>query len=88
MQVTARKAGRILTVFHNRHWDRDYQKVKSIVQQNILGELLTLDSRVMTYGPEWTTYGVPEFNPQWRIQKAYCEVSFGPPKLRTISTSG
>jgi predicted dehydrogenase len=25
----------------------------------------------MTYGPEWTSYGVPEFNPQWRIQKAH-----------------
>jgi predicted dehydrogenase len=41
------------------------------VQQDVLGELLTLDSRVMTYGPEWTTYGVPEFDPQWRIHKAY-----------------
>ena len=45
--------------------------VKALVARGVLGELLTLDSRVMTYGPEWTNYGVPEFNPQWRIQAAY-----------------
>ncbi len=71
MLAAAEKSRRMLTVFHNRHWDRDYQMIKKAVQQDELGELLTVDSRVMTYGPEWTTYGVPEFNPQWRIQKAY-----------------
>jgi predicted dehydrogenase len=71
MVATAEDTGRLLTVFHNRHWDRDYQMLKRLVQRKVLGELLTLDSRVMTYGPEWTTYGVPEFNPTWRIQAAY-----------------
>jgi len=71
MLAAAERSGRILTVFHNRRWDRDYQMVKALVQRGVLGELLTLDSRVMTYGPEWTTYGVPEFNPTWRTQKAY-----------------
>lgn len=71
MVAAANRAKRLLTVFHNRRWDRDFQMVKRIVQQGVLGELLTLDSRVMTYGPEWTTYGVAEFNPKWRIQKAY-----------------
>ncbi|MEI6210366.1 MAG: Gfo/Idh/MocA family oxidoreductase [bacterium] len=71
MVAAAGRAKRLLTVFHNRRWDRDYQMVKAIVQKKLLGELLTLDSRVMTFGPEWTTYGVAEFNPQWRIQKAH-----------------
>jgi scyllo-inositol 2-dehydrogenase (NADP+) len=71
MVAASVKAGRLLTVFHNRRWDRDYQMVKAVVRNGVLGDLLTLDSRVMTYGPEWTSYGVPEFNPQWRIQKAH-----------------
>ena len=71
MLAAADKCRRILTVFHNRRWDRDYQMLKRMVRDDVLGELLTLDSRVMTFGPEWTTYGVPEFNPQWRIQAAY-----------------
>ncbi|NLE43793.1 MAG: Gfo/Idh/MocA family oxidoreductase [Chloroflexi bacterium] len=71
MLAAAERNQRLLTVFHNRHWDRDYQMLKELVRQGILGDLLTLDSRVMTYGPEWTTYGVPDFNPTWRIQAAY-----------------
>ena len=67
MIEAAERNGRLLTVFHNRRWDQDYQMLKRLVNQGVLGELLTLDSRVMTYGPEWTTYGVEEFNPTWRI---------------------
>jgi predicted dehydrogenase len=71
MLAAAERSGRTLTVFHNRRWDRDYQLLKALVGRGELGELLTVDSRVMTYGPEWTSYGVPEFNPTWRIQAAY-----------------
>ncbi len=67
----AEKAGRLLTVFHNRRWDRDYQMVKKLVADGLLGDLLTLESRVMTYGPEWATYGVPEFDPRWRTKAAF-----------------
>jgi scyllo-inositol 2-dehydrogenase (NADP+) len=69
--AAAKKANRMLTVFHNRHWDRDYQMVKKLVQEKLLGELLTLESRVMTYGPEWATFGVPEYDPRWRTKAAF-----------------
>jgi predicted dehydrogenase len=71
MVVAAEESGRLLTVFHNRRWDRDYQMVKALVDKGVLGELLTLDSRVMTYGPAWATYGVPEFDPTWRTKAKY-----------------
>jgi scyllo-inositol 2-dehydrogenase (NADP+) len=71
MLAAAARNKRLLTVFHNRHWDRDFRMVKALARQGMLGELLTIDSRVMTYGPEWASYGVAEFNPTWRIQKAY-----------------
>jgi scyllo-inositol 2-dehydrogenase (NADP+) len=71
MLAAAERSGRILTVFHNRRWDRDYQMVKKLVHDKLLGELLTLESRVMTYGPEWATYGVPEFDPSWRTKAAF-----------------
>jgi predicted dehydrogenase len=71
MVAAADRTGRLLTVFHNRRWDRDYELVKNLVKAGELGELLTLDSRVMTYGPEWASYGVAEFNPKWRTQAAY-----------------
>jgi scyllo-inositol 2-dehydrogenase (NADP+) len=56
MLDAAKKSGRLLTVFHNRRWDLDYQMVKTLVGSGELGELLTIDSRVMTYGPEWSHY--------------------------------
>ncbi len=71
MLAAARDCDRVLAVFHNRHWDRDYHLVKKLVTAGTLGELLTVDSRVMTYGPEWTTYGVPEFDSTWRIKAAH-----------------
>jgi len=71
MLAAGERSGQLLTVFHNRRWDRDYQMVKALVREEQLGELLSIDSRVMTYGPEWATYGVPEFNPRWRTQAAY-----------------
>jgi len=71
MLDAAERSGKLLTVFHNRRWDRDYQLVKKVVQERLLGDLFSIESRVMTYGPEWATYGVPEFNPAWRTQKAW-----------------
>jgi scyllo-inositol 2-dehydrogenase (NADP+) len=71
MIAAADRAIRTLVVFHNRHWDDDYQMVKSIIRQGLLGEIMTIESRVMTYGPEWLTFGAPEYHPTWRIESAY-----------------
>ena len=71
MLAAAGRCGRLLLVFHNRHWDSDYQMVKQTVRQGLLGELMTVESRIMTYGPEWLTFGVPEFRPSWRVEAAY-----------------
>ena len=68
MVAAAERSGCLLSVFHNRRWDHDYLMLKSLVRQGILGKLLTLDSRVMTYGPAWATYGVSEAAPAWRTQ--------------------
>jgi len=71
MLAAAERTGRLLTVFHNRRWDPDYRMLRSLVERGEFGELLTIDSRVMSFGPEWPSYGVPEFNPRWRTQAAY-----------------
>ena len=71
MLEAARRNGGLLTVFHNRRWDRDYRMLKTLVGEGLLGELLTIGSRVMTYGAEWPNYGVSESRPQWRMKAAY-----------------
>jgi scyllo-inositol 2-dehydrogenase (NADP+) len=70
LEAASRSRG-VLTAFHNRRFDRDYQMVKRIVRDGHLGGLLNVASRVMTYGPEWANYGVPEFDPQWRTKAAH-----------------
>lgn len=71
MLDAAEKSGRTLTVFHNRRWDRDYLMIKKLYQKGAFGCLFSIDSRVMTFGPEWSTYGVKEYDPQWRTKAAF-----------------
>ncbi len=74
MVATAQRTGRMLTVFHNRRWDPDFQMLKALDERDILGDLLTLDSRIFMSGGLWGVwgqYGVPEFRPQWRLEAAY-----------------
>ena len=74
MVAAAGRTGRLLTVFHNRRWDADFRMLKALVERDILGDLLTLDSRIYMAGGlwgRWGHYGVPEFNPEWRLQAVY-----------------
>jgi predicted dehydrogenase len=74
MVAAAQRTGRLLTVFHNRRWDPDFQMLKALARRGVLGDLLTVDSRI--YMAEelfglWGTYGTDEFRPNWRLEAAY-----------------
>ncbi|MCJ7518250.1 MAG: hypothetical protein MUO42_01070 [Anaerolineaceae bacterium] len=58
------KSGHVLTVFHNRRWDRDYLMIKKLKWEGLFGSLFSIDSRVRTFRPDWSTYGVKEYDPQ------------------------
>lgn len=45
----AKKQKRILSVFQNRRWDGDYQTVKKVVQQQMLGRLVSFESHFDRY---------------------------------------
>jgi scyllo-inositol 2-dehydrogenase (NADP+) len=47
----ARANGKVLSVFHNRRWDGDYQTVKKIVNQGLLGQLSEVEFRWERYSP-------------------------------------
>ena len=39
-------AGRVFTVHQNRRWDRDYVAIRRVIDENMLGRLTRMESRV------------------------------------------
>lgn len=48
IMAVAHETGKIFTIHHNRRWDKDYQQIKKIVHDNILGKPYYIESRVAT----------------------------------------
>src|SRR5579871_2377508 len=48
----SRAQGRLLSVFHNRRWDSDFLTVKAIIEQDLLGEVVHLESRMDRFRPQ------------------------------------
>jgi len=71
MEESARRHGLVFTVFHSRRWDGDYLRVRKIIDDGLLGDVFDIQSRALEYGPGWSVFGVQEFRPQWRAEKAY-----------------
>lgn len=47
----ADRAGRLLTVFHNRRWDSDFRTLRRLVEEGRLGQVHTFESRFETWKP-------------------------------------
>ncbi|CAN5381279.1 oxidoreductase [soil metagenome] len=48
----AAEQGRVLSVYHNRRWDGDFQTVKQLIGSGILGRVATYESRFDRYRPQ------------------------------------
>ena len=61
--ATARAQGCMLSVFHNRRWDSDYQTLKACMARGDLGEVLSYQCRFDRYRPDvtdrWREKAVP-----------------------------
>jgi predicted dehydrogenase len=69
IKLAARKKA-ILSVFQSRRFDGDFITVKKILDEHLVGEPFTIESRATSYG-SLKNYGVKEFKPSWRYKKAY-----------------
>lgn len=47
----AERAGRVLSVFHNRRWDSDFLTVRKLIAEGALGEVTYFESRFDRYRP-------------------------------------
>jgi predicted dehydrogenase len=50
----AERAGRLLTVFHNRRWDGDFLTLRGLVAAGVLGEIRRFESRFEWWKPDET----------------------------------
>lgn len=50
MIAAAKKAKRLLSVFHNRRWDGDYMTLREIVRQGLIGEVFQVEAFMGGYG--------------------------------------
>lgn len=48
----AKKQNKILTVYHNRRWDSDFQTVKRIIESNMLGNIVEYESHFDRFRPK------------------------------------
>jgi hypothetical protein len=66
----ARDTRRVLSVFHNRRWDRDYLAVRAAIASGVLGKLINVESRLGQFascvGP-----AAREYRPGWRNEAAF-----------------
>jgi predicted dehydrogenase len=52
MTDTAKAAGKLLTVFHNRRWDSDFLTVKRLLAEGVLGDVVLVENRYDRFRPE------------------------------------
>lgn len=71
MIKTAKEAKKILSVFQNRRWDSDFRTVRSVVEKGLLGKIYQVKYLDWAYSDLMLTFGVKEFRPHWRSEKAY-----------------
>ena len=51
--IAARDAsGKMLSVFHNRRWDGDYQTVRQVIEAGLLGDAFAIEVCILRYGPQ------------------------------------
>ena len=52
MTTAAERAGRLLTVFHNRRWDADFLTLQDLIASGRLGDVVHLESHFDRWRPE------------------------------------
>lgn len=52
LDALAKSFGRVLSVFHNRRWDRDFLTVKALLNEGTLGEILFFESHFDRFRPQ------------------------------------
>ncbi|UJF31872.1 Gfo/Idh/MocA family protein [Paenibacillus hexagrammi] len=70
LKQLAQSSGKVITVFHNRRYDSDFELVKQVIAGGELGPLLSVSRRHHSFG-SGAPFGVKSFYPNWRNEAYY-----------------
>ncbi len=70
MMAAIEDAKVVFTVFHNRRFDPDYMVANEIIQNKMVGDLISIEKRHQRYN-SLANWGVEDFNPAWRVLKDF-----------------
>ena len=64
----SKKYRKKLFVYHNRRWDKDFLIVRQYIDSGILGNILSIQSRVLMCSPDWPSWGIDGMKNPWRVK--------------------
>ncbi len=67
----AARAGLRVAVHQNRRWDLDFQLVRRVLGQKMLGEVYRLESRYTHFSAGWGAWGSQGSANPWRLKRGY-----------------
>jgi len=67
----AEKRGLRVTVYQSRRWDRDFELVRELLREGLLGEVYRIESRRTSYSAGWGGWGAQGMENPWRLKKSY-----------------
>ncbi len=66
----AKKKKLFATVYHNRRFDADYLTIKKVLNNKLIGDVFTVESRIVGFGTMYD-FSTKDFDQRWRHKKLY-----------------
>lgn len=79
--IEADRQGQKVTVFQNWRWEQDYTLIRRVLDENLLGDICRIESRITNYSAGWGGWGAQGIAHPWRLKKQYgggVLLDFGP----------
>ena len=71
MLQAAADAGVVVHCNQSRRYDGEFRAILEAVRAGRVGDILHVRRVWAQFGLDWATWGIEEFNPSWRVQRAY-----------------
>ena len=71
MLDAADRAGVVIHCHQSRRYDGEYRRIREVVRAGRIGKIVHVRRVWAQYGEAWASWGIPGFNPTWRVQREF-----------------